>query len=149
MRLSPTLPLVAAFVLGTALPSVGANQSTQQSPPSQAQPKPEQKPESKTPPSIAGKWTLTVETQQGSTPSAMEIKLDGKKVAGSISGPQGEIAIEGEFSDGKLTFSISFQTSNGPLAIVFSGAQKEDGTLAGTMDFGQGQAPWKAERPKQ
>jgi hypothetical protein len=43
-----------------------------------------------------------------------------------------------------------FQTSNGPLSIVFSGSQKEDGTLAGTMDFGGGQgATWTAVRPKQ
>ncbi len=76
----------------------------------------------------------------------LELKLDGKKVTGTIVGPQGEsTGLEGEFADGKLTFSIS---PDGNMQIAFAGAFKEDGSLAGTIDFGQGPFPWTATRVK-
>jgi len=99
---------------------------------------------------IVGKWNVSVETQQGPNTSVLDVKLDGKKVTGTLSSQLGETPVEGEFADGKLTFSISFQGSNGNFQIAFSGAFKEDGTIAGTMDIaGQNmQMPWKAERVK-
>ena len=66
----------------------------------------------------------------------------------TMSGPQGEIPMEGEFADGKLTMSISFQGNGGSMNITFNGALKDDGTLAGTFDFGQGEMKWSATRAK-
>ncbi len=62
----------------------------------------------------------------------------------------GTAAIEGEFVDGKLSFAISFDSQNGPLQVAFSGALKDDGTLAGTLSFGEGMddMTWHAERVK-
>lgn len=146
MKFRHTLSFFVVAALA-ASPSLGAQSANQQSPPSQT--KPEAKPESKPPASIAGKWNMTVDTQQGAMQSVLDFKLDGKKVSGTVASPQGEIGLEGEYADGKLTFSIVFQGSSGSLTLVFNGAQKENGTLAGTMDYGQGQSPWRAERPKQ
>lgn len=40
------------------------------------------------------------------------------------------------------------QGGGGEMSLTFSGAFKEDGTLAGTLDFGQGALNWRAERVK-
>jgi hypothetical protein len=138
------LTIIAALTMVTGV-SVYAQQSGQQAPPAE---KPQPKTEAKTPPSIAGKWNMTVNTEQGAMAVVLELKLDGKKLTGTLTSDRGETALEGEYADGKLSFAISFQGGGGEMTIGFSGALKEDGTLAGTMDFGQGQMAWKAERPK-
>src|SRR5207244_10809845 len=62
--------------------------------------------------------------------STVEMKLDGKKVSGTATAPSGEYPFIGEFVDGKLSFTMDYQN----LKIVFAGALKDDGTLAGTME---------------
>ncbi len=91
---------------------------------------------------------MSAETPNGTTAVTLVIKLDGKKVTGTMTGPQGDIPHEGEFADGKLTTAISFQGSSGQMNITFTGAMKEDGTMAGTFDFGQGEMKWTATRSK-
>ena len=149
------LALAAALVMTTGL-IVQAQQTTPpaQTPPSPSKPdeKEKPKPDAKAAPTVAGKWNLSVETQQGAMASVLDLKVDGKKVTGTITSQMGPdpAPIEGEFTDGKLTLSLSFQGSNGTMQIAFNGAFKEDGTLAGTMDIAAQnmQIPWKAERVK-
>jgi hypothetical protein len=135
--------LTAAFVLAAGM-LAHARQSTPQTPPTPATPA------ASAAPSIAGKWNLSVETQSGPNTSVLDLKLDGKKVTGTVSSQLGEAGVQGEFGEGKLTFSIAFQGANGNFQLGFAGALRDDGTLAGTMDIaGQGmQMPWKAERIK-
>ena len=100
-------------------------------------------------PDISGKWTLVVTADQPIT-SDLEIKLDGKKVTGTVNNAdRGSAPITGEYADGKLTFSLTMQGSGGALDISFTGALKADGTLAGTMNHGQPpDLTWTAERVK-
>ena len=112
------------------------------------QPKPEAKPETQAPAGVAGKWILTVETQNGTMNPTLDLKVDGKKLTGTITGPQGDAPLTGELADNKLTFSINVQTNNGNMKIDFAGTLKADGTLAGTMAFPQGEIPWTGARPK-
>jgi hypothetical protein len=151
------LAFTAAIALAAGV-ITQAQQAGQQAPPAQAKPEekpqPAEKADSKAAPSVAGKWNVSIDMQGNVMSSGLEIKLDGKKVAGTITGPQGDpLPIQGEFADGKLTFSLSFDGQNGPIQIAFNGALKENGTLAGTMDFGaagQGmQVNWTAERVKE
>ena len=153
------LTLTAAIAL-TAGVVTQAQQAAQQAPPAQTKPDEQSKPEdkdkaaAKTAPSVVGKWNVSIDMQGNVMNSGLEIKLDGKKVSGTITGPQGDpTPIQGEFADGKLTFSMSFNGQNGPMQIGFSGALKDNGTLAGTMDLGpmaQGmQINWTAERVKE
>jgi hypothetical protein len=138
VRMCLTLIVVGAIPAATSY-------AQQTAPPPAAQEKPA---DPKAPTSIAGKWDMTAETPQGTTPVTLVMKLDGKKVTGTLTGPQGEIPVEGEYADGKLTWSITIQGSSGDLNVTFTGAMKEDGTLAGTFDFGQGAMNWKAARAK-
>ena len=81
--------------------------------------------------------------------NTLDIKLDGKKVSGSLTSQMGTAAIEGEFADGKLTFSMLFESPNGNFQIGWTGALKADGTLAGTASVGDmGTMNWVAERIK-
>jgi hypothetical protein len=108
------------------------------------------KPDPKAPASIAGKWTMTVDTDQGPMANQLDIKLDGKKVTGTLESQMGSAPIVGEFADGKLTFSMSFDGPNGSMDIAFTGTLQEDGSLSGMLTGGQGafQLSWKAQRVK-
>jgi hypothetical protein len=135
------LVVAAALALATTF---SASAMQQQANP----PKPEQKPEQKAAASIAGKWDMTIDADQGAMQATLDLKQDGKKVTGTITSPQGPAALEGEYADGNLTFSISFDGPNGSMQIGFKATAKDDGSLAGTLDWGQGQIPWRAVRSK-
>jgi hypothetical protein len=135
--------LSTVAVLGLLVPALGAQ--GQSAPP---QGKPEQKNETKPAPTPAGKWDVAVQTSQGSMASTLALKLDGKKVTGTMASQLGETAVEGEFAEGKLKFWLTVQSNNGNIEIVFNGAFKDDGSLAGTMEYGQGPMTWTATRAK-
>jgi hypothetical protein len=147
------MPIALAAALAVAAAAVAAEpraaQSTTQSGQAQTDQKPEPKPEAKAPASVAGKWTMSVESQNGTTTSALDLKLDGKKVTGTLSSDRGAGPVQGEFADGKLALKMIFDGPNGQVEIAINGAMKDDGTLAGMLDFnGQG-IPWKASRVKE
>jgi hypothetical protein len=108
----------------------------------------QEKPDPKPAASIAGKWTMTITTQNGTQNPGLDFKQDGKKVTGTISGPQGDLPITGEYADGKLTFGASIQTNNGEMQLAFAGTLKADGSLAGTLNLPQGELAWSAVRVK-
>jgi hypothetical protein len=110
--------------------------------------KPAPKADEKAAASIAGKWTMAVETQNGAMNTGLDLKQEDKKITGTISGPQGDAALAGEYADGKLTFNVTVQGNNGEVKLVFVGSLKADGTLAGSMNYGQGDLNWTATRAK-
>jgi hypothetical protein len=135
--------LMATAIAGLAAATVvlSAQQTTEQ-------PKQDPKSETKAPPTVAGKWALSVQTQNGTTDAGLDLKVDGKKVTGTIASSQGETTLAGEFADGKLTFSIAYQGNNGEVQLTFTGTLKADGTLAGTIASPGGELAWTATRPK-
>ena len=139
--------VMVATILALATGAFGQQTSQQTDPQKSDPPKSDQKPD-KPLPSIAGKWLLAFETQQGAMTANMELKLDGKKVTGTVSSQQGESAITGEFADGKLTFTLVFNSANGPFNLACTATQKPDDTLEGNMDGGQFQLPFTATRVK-
>jgi hypothetical protein len=109
-----------------------------------------QKPETKEPPpSPVGKWNLVATINGNEMTNLLTVKLDGKKLTGTFAGQQGELPIEGEFENGKLWFSITVPSNGNSVQVSFSGAFKTDGTLAGSLDYGQGSIPWTAARVKE
>ena len=102
------------------------------------------------PASIDGKWNMSV-TGPGGEPMevATVFKTDGKKLTGTLTGPQGETALEGEYADGKVKFGITVPGDGGaPMTIGFAGDLKDDGSLAGVASGPFGELPWKAVRVK-
>jgi hypothetical protein len=111
-------------------------------------PKQEAKPDAKAATGVAGKWLMSMETPNGTMNPGLDLMVDGKKVTGTLTSPQGEVAVAGEFADNKLALTASFQGNGGDVTITFAGTLKADGTMAGTMAFPQGEIPWTAARPK-
>ena len=114
--------------------------------------KPAPKTEAKDAPVLPGRWSMAISTEQGSRQATMDLKVDAKdarKVTGTIASDMGEAPLAGEFADGKLSFSMTMQSSGGEMQLYFSGAFKDDGSLAGTLDFGQGALNWTATRIKE
>jgi hypothetical protein len=136
------IAIASAVTLTLGLPALAAAQAAS----SQAKPDPP-KAETKAPPSVAGKWTLNVDGGGGAMDLPMELKVDGKKLTGTIVGPQGEPAnLAGEYADGKLTFTLT--TPDGGMTITFKATLKEDGTIAGSLDMQGNEVPWTATRVK-
>ena len=101
----------------------------------------------KAPPSVAGKWNISVDPGSGPLQLATELKVDGTKVTGTLIGPGGEsLTLQGEYTGGKLSFVVTAPDGN---AYSFKGALKEDGTLAGMVAGPDGsEIPWTATRAK-
>ena len=133
----------SALVLLSVVLTSAVIAAQQAAPPTQA--KPEEKKEA---PSIAGKWNVNVTTPNGDNGSTMDIKVDGKKVTGTLASQMGEVPVLGEYVDGKLTFAITIDAGGQQIELVFVGAPKADGSLAGTIDFQGTAMNWTAVRAK-
>ena len=97
-------------------------------------------------PTVTGKWELSVVTPHGDTPMALELRQDGKKITGTLATPHGEVRLEGEHADGKLTLATS--ASDSP-EMTLKGALKDDGTMAGYLSSERGDMKWIAQRSKE
>ena len=136
----------ALIVAAVALPVVAAAQSQGPAKPTEQKPAPPgEKPAAV---NIAGKWTVTIDLQGQQRTSTLDLKVEGTKLTGTINSELGEAQLAGEFADGKLKFGFTMDANGTPLQVGFVGAVQKDGTLAGTLDFGQGEIPWTAVRPK-
>ena len=146
------LPFVALTLSMVSIPAMTSAQTPAQSQ-SKPDPKPEQKPDPKSDPkaapAFAGKWNMNIETPGGQRPAGLEVKLDGKKVTGSMSSEIGETPISGELAESSLVFSITIDMNGQSVAITFTGTTQKDGSLAGTASLaGQGMN-WTATRAKE
>jgi hypothetical protein len=133
----------SSFVLLSVVFAGAIVAAQQTAPPTQA--KPEEKKEA---PAIAGKWNVSVETPGGNRDSVLDMKVDGKKVTGTLASEMGETPIAGEYVDGKLTFTMSFDGGGQQITLTFVGAPKADGSLAGSIDFQGTAMNWTAVRAK-
>ena len=86
--------------------------------------------------SVAGKWTISVSMPDNSMTAGMTLAQDGAKVTGTFTSDHtGEAPIEGQFTNGTLTFAITVHAgSDAAMRIDFTGKMKDDGTLAGDVD---------------
>ena len=136
----------ALIVAAVALPVVAAAQSQGPAKPTEQKPAPAgEKPAAV---NIAGKWTVTIDLQGQQRTSTLDLKVEGTKLTGTINSELGEAQLAGEYADGKLKFGFTMDANGTPLQVGFVGAVQKDGTLAGMLDFGQGEIPWTAVRPK-
>jgi len=129
---------------------IGGSYFFQQVPPPPPAPKPEAaKPA--TAATLAGKWEVSVETANGAMPASLDIRADpkdAKKITGTISSQAGEAAFEGEVMDGKMSVWFKMNANGTEISVTLAGAPQKDGSMAGTLNFGQGEIPWTAIREK-
>jgi len=130
------------IALVTALALV-AGVSAQQTPA-----KPEPKPATPAAKTIAGNWDMNIVSDQGPLAILATFKLDGTKLTGNLNSQMGDTALVGEAVDGKVKFTIQFDGGGGSMELLFTGAMKDDGTLAGGMSGPMGEMSWTATRVK-
>lgn len=138
MNMKKTLIMLASTILCAV--AVSAQQAPPQTPPAA--------PAKADAVTIAGNWNLQLDAGQGPMDIAATMKLDGKKVTGMLSSQMGDVALEGEFADGKVTFGISFDAGGGAMSIMFIGTMKDNDTVTGTMSGPMGEVPWVGKRVK-
>ena len=100
--------------------------------------------------SIAGKWTLVVESSSASgheiPPVELELQQTGKKIIGNfVIADHGDLPLEGEFVDGALSLHA---TEDGYMKLELKGKLMNDGTLTGSMKSQMGDLTWTAKRTK-
>lgn len=95
---------------------------------------------------VAGKWDLTVNTDQGARPGTLTISKNGDTLAGSISSPQGEMPVDISLKEKAITISFTAPTQNGTLDITMNGTVEGD-QMNGSVTIGdRGTATWSATR---
>ena len=72
---------------------------------------------------VAGKWSGQVPGRGETTAATFTFKVDGDKLTGTMTGPQGEVALQ----EGKVSGDqISFTTTGGNAKILFHGTVAGD-----------------------
>ena len=95
-------------------------------------------------PTIAGKWTMTVDTgAHGVRELGLDLKQTGKEVTGTFASPHGDMPVTGEFLDRTLTLATAQQEHG---SINFKAKLKDDDTLSGYISTPDGDLTWTAKR---
>jgi len=100
-------------------------------------------------PTVAGKWTMSVDSPHGAMTMSLALKQDEKSVTGTFSSPHGDCPVEGEFADGTLTLATTAASNDHPLEATFNAKLKDNGTLAGYVSTQMGDMAWTATRVKE
>lgn len=125
----PSLARVVTAIICVAFVSVAAPAAQEKAPP----------------PTIVGKWNLALDTPHGRVTMDFALKLDGKKVTGTLTSEQmGEMPLTGEFTDGRLMFSVT----NGTDELTFAAKLKDADTLVGNLVSHLGDMACMATRVK-
>jgi hypothetical protein len=96
--------------------------------------------------SVAGKWSMALDTPHGKMTIPLDIKLDGRKVTGTFSSEQtGPAPLTGEYIDGKLSFTVDGAAGE----LTFIGKLKDKDTLVGDLSSHIGDLPCTATRVKE
>jgi hypothetical protein len=95
---------------------------------------------------VAGTWTMTVDSPHGQATMGLVLKQDETKVTGTFaSGHAPDQTVSGELVDSVLKLETEGESDH---QVIFKGTLKRDGTLAGTLSTPVGDMRWTAQRVK-
>ena len=103
------------------------------------------------PPTLTGKWTMTIEMQSGTASPALELVQDGGKIAGAYtSGRYGKFQLTGTLKGRALQFTFTLNAEGTEVLMSFKGEVAADfQSIKGDADMGgAGEATWHAKREK-
>jgi hypothetical protein len=77
---------------------------------------------------IAGKWMGDMPGRGGdTTPTTFNFKVDGEKLTGTMTGPQGEIPLqEGKVAGSQISFSTTLDFGGNSVKILYKGTMSGD-----------------------
>lgn len=94
-------------------------------------------------PDLTGKWRMALDMEMGRATPLLELTQNEGKLSGTYTGRYGSSPVSGEVDGRSVKFAVAMETTS----LHFRGELKDDGTLAGTADFGEmGTARWTAAR---
>ena len=90
---------------------------------------------------VSGKWAGDMPGRGGdSTPTTFTFKVDGEKLTGSMTGPQGDIPLqEGKVAGNQISFSTTLDFGGNSVKIVYKGAVSGDQIKMSREREGSGQ----------
>jgi hypothetical protein len=90
---------------------------------------------------ISGKWTGDMPGRGGETsPTTFTFKLDGDKLTGSMTGPQGDIPLqEGKIAGNQISFSTTLDFGGNSIKILYKGTASGDEIKMSREREGSGQ----------
>ena len=94
---------------------------------------------------VAGTWSMAVDSPHGAMTTSLELKQDGAKVTGvfNSNGHLPDMKVEGTFKDGVLKLETIDGSEH---KITFSAKLLENGTLSGYLSMDAGDMNWTARR---
>jgi hypothetical protein len=98
--------------------------------------------------SVAGNWTLSVDSPQGAMSVGLMLAVDGEAVKGTVSSEMGDAAFTGALKGPEVTFSFDMSGPNGPMTVRTKATVTGD-EIKGEMDYGMGVAPFTGKRAEQ
>ena len=77
---------------------------------------------------IAGKWTGDMPGRGGDTmPTTFNFKVDGAKLTGTMTGPQGDVPLqEGKVTGSQVSFSTTLDFGGNSVKILYKGTMSGD-----------------------
>jgi len=97
---------------------------------------------------VAGHWTLEVDSPQGLMKVGLVLTVDGEALKGTIASEMGESAFTGTVKDGAISFTFDMSGPQGPMTITTKGTVAGD-DIKGELDYGMGVAPFTGKRSEQ
>jgi hypothetical protein len=92
---------------------------------------------------LSGKWSGDVPGRGGdTTPATFTFKVDGEKLTGSMTAPQGDLPLQdGKVSASQVSFSTTFDAGGNSIKILYKGTLSGDQLkMTRQRDGGSGQA---------
>ncbi len=104
----------------------------------------------KAPPSLTGKWDMSLDMSMGQSKPTLVVKQDGQKITGTYTGRYGTFPIEGSLKGTAISFSVTIDVSSEKVEMTFTGDVAPDGqSMKGDADLAQaGDGTWMAVRAK-
>jgi len=74
-----------------------------------------------------GTWKGRLETQEGTHDLTFNLKADGDKLTGTMTGPQGDVEIkDGKISGNNLSFKVNLEFNGNSIVLLFKGVASGD-----------------------
>src|SRR5271170_4244584 len=89
------------------------------------------------PANVAGTWTVSFETQNGTMTQTLTLSQDGSALTGTIGGERGTADVKGTVSGNGVSFSATRKGQRGTFTMNYTGTADGD-TIKGTISGGGG-----------
>ena len=96
---------------------------------------------------VSGEWDITITSENGNFTPRATLEQQGDKLKGQYHGTFGESKLEGSVNDKKIEWKTTVNAQGQSVQVVYRGTIEDDGTLKGTVEFGDfGSGQWTAKR---